>query len=190
MKLFLLLILFPLFSSITFAQVADSTEVVQESENKLPKTGLDKTRIYYGGYVTMSISKNYSVIGAQPLVGYKLTPKLSVGAQVSYEYVSEKRYNDDLNGSNYGFSIFNRFRFSPCLYSHAEFSLMSYKWFYTDGSEGRKLAPMLYLGGGYNQPIAKNTWLNTQVLFDVLNHENSPYRNWKPYFSIGIGVGF
>ena len=191
MKLIYLLT-FALFISVAvFAQETDSTKVEQQTaENELPKPKLDKSRIYYGGYVTMNFSKNYSVFGAQPMVAYKLTPKLSVGTQFSYEYISDNRYNIEQNGSNYGFSIFTRYRIVPRLYAHTEFSMMSYKWFYSNGSEDRKWAPIFYVGGGYSQPISKNVYLNAQVLFDVLNHENSPYNDWEPYFSLGIGVGF
>nr|WP_319512536.1 hypothetical protein [uncultured Draconibacterium sp.] len=146
--------------------------------------------MYYGGYLNMNFSKNYSVIGAQPLIGYKLTPELSLGTQLSFEYISDSRYYDKQNGSNYGASIFSRYRITPYFYAHTELALMSYKWFYTDGSDERKLAPMIYVGGGISQPISENTWLNAQVLFDVLNHENSPYEAWEPYYSIGFGVGF
>ncbi|WP_372651158.1 hypothetical protein [Draconibacterium sp.] len=187
MKISFLLVVFIFFSVSGFAQVQDTTTVDQQNETSLPKPQLDKSRIYYGGYVTMNFSKNYSVIGAQPLVAYKLTPKLSVGTQVSYEYISDSRYIEDQNGSNYGASIFSRFRVTPRLYTHTEFELMSYKFYFP---EDRKLVPMFYVGGGYSQPISPNVWLNAQVLFDVLNHKNSPYKDWEPYFSLGIGVGF
>ncbi len=191
MKLILFLGVFLMLTITGYTQVQDSTRVSdQNQEEEIVKPKLDKSRIYYGGYVTMNFSRNYSVVGAQPLVAYKLSPKLSVGAQVSYEYISEKRYTVEQNGSNYGASIFNRFRVTPRLYTHAEFSVMSYKWFYSDGHDERKVAPIFYVGGGYSQPISRNTWLNAQVLFDVLNHENSPYKDWEPYFSLGIGVGF
>ncbi len=191
MKIIYLTTLAFLLSGALFGQEADTVAVKkQKNETKLVKPKLDRSRIYYGGYVTLNFSKNYSVLGAQPMVAYKLTPKLSVGAQFSYEYISDKRYSFEQNGSNYGFSIFNRIRVTPRLYSHVEFSMMSYKWFYSDGSEERKWAPIFYVGGGYSQPISKNVWLNAQVLFDVLNNENSPYKDWQPYFSMGIGVGF
>ncbi|WP_297095214.1 hypothetical protein [uncultured Draconibacterium sp.] len=186
MKISFLLVVLLIFSASLFAQVQDTTVVDQQEETTLPKPKLDKSRIYYGGYVSMNFSKNYSVIGAQPLVAYKLTPKLSAGTQVSYEYVSYGN-DEDRNGSNYGASIFSRYRVTPRLYAHTEFELMSYKFYFP---EDRKLVPMFYVGGGYSQPISRNTWLNAQVLFDVLNHENSPYKDWEPYFSIGVGVGF
>ncbi len=190
MKSVVLTFLLTFMSLAMFAQVTDTTVIEQQAEQELPKPKLDKSRIYYGGYVTMNFSKNYSVIGAQPLVAYKLTPKFSVGGQLSYEYITDKRYSYEQNGSNYGASIFSRYRVTPRLYAHTEFSLMSYKWFYSDGSDKRKLAPILYVGGGYSQPISRNTWLNMQVLFDVLNSDNSPYKDWQPYFSVGVGVGF
>lgn len=191
MKLIYLFALALFISVSVSAQESDTTKVEQQPvENKMPRPELDKSRIYYGGYVTLNFSSNYSVIGAQPLLAYKLTPKLSIGTQLSYEYVNDKRYKIDQSGSNYGFSVFSRYRVMPRLYAHTEFSLMSYKWFYSDGSDDRKMAPMFFVGGGYSQPISKNVYLNAQVLFDVLNHENSPYNDWDPYFSIGIGVGF
>ena len=58
-----------LFISVAvFAQETDTTKVEQQTaENQLPKPKLDKSRIYYGGYVTMNFSRNYSVFGAQPM---------------------------------------------------------------------------------------------------------------------------
>ncbi len=178
-----------LISMSSIAQGLDFSQLSQRKVRGTTKTEFTESRIYYGGYATMNFSRNYSVLGFQPLVGYKFTPKTSVGGQLSYEYISDERYGPKENGSNYGFSIFSRYRFSPLFYAHTEFSLMSYKWFYST-YEDRKWAPMLYVGGGYSQPLAPNVWLNGQVLFDVLNHKNSPYNDWEPYFSVGIGVGF
>ncbi|WP_319481215.1 hypothetical protein [uncultured Draconibacterium sp.] len=140
MRISFLLVVLVFFVVSGFAQVQDTTTVSQQEEESLPNPKLDKSRIYYGGYVTMNFSKNYSVVGAQPLVAYKLTPKLSVGTQVSYEYISDSRYIEDQNGSNYGTSIFSRYRVTPSLYTHTEFSLMSYKWFFSNDDD-RKLAP-------------------------------------------------
>jgi hypothetical protein len=41
-----------------------------------------------------------------------------------------------------------------------------------------------------SQPISGNTWFTAEVLFDVIQNENSPYKNWEPFFSVGFGVGF
>ncbi len=171
----------------TTKQPVVTGQAEQVSEKKESK--FDKSKLYFGGYANMSFG-SYTVIGVQPLVGYKLTPKFSIGAKVSYEYIKDKRYLEDYTTSNYGASVFSRLRILPTLYGHVEFSSMSYDLFDSEGNSNRKWVPFLYVGGGYSQRISKNTYLNAQILFDVINSENSPYKDWEPYYSVGIGVGF
>lgn len=168
---------------LSFIGIAQPVELSQEKQSKFVKA-----KLYYGGYLNASFG-SYTVLGAAPLVGYKLNPKLSIGGQISYEYVNDKRYLSDYETSSYGCSVFSRFRLTPQLYAHLEFEQMNYEFYDLDGSK-RGWVPFLFVGGGYSQPITPNTWLTAQVLFDVINDDNSPYKNWEPYYSIGIGVGF
>lgn len=146
-------------------------------------------RFYYGGFVNLSFG-SYTVIGIEPSLAYKVTPRFSVGTKLSYEYVHEKQGSYVYEESIYGFSLFSRMRILPRLYTHAEFSSMNYKFYDEFGDSERQWVPFLFLGGGMSQPISRNTWLNTEILFDVLQNENSPYKNWEPFFSVGFGVGF
>jgi hypothetical protein len=50
--------------------------------------------------------------------------------------------------------------------------------------------PFLFLGGGLSQQLGENSWMYVQILFDVLQDENSPYSSGEPFYSIGFGVGF
>jgi hypothetical protein len=169
------------------AEPAEQTVQAAAEPQKNPV--LNPNKMYFGGYVNASIG-SYTAIGVEPLVGYKLTQKLSVGGKLSYEYISDKRYDEDYSASNYGFSLFSRIRVTQRLYAHAEYSAMNYKLFNETGGSDREWVPFLFLGGGLSQPISKNTWLTAEVLFDVLQNENSPYKNWEPFFSVGFGVGF
>jgi hypothetical protein len=38
--------------------------------------------------------------------------------------------------------------------------------------------------------MTANTWAYVEVLFDVLQDNNSPYDDWEPFVSVGVGVGF
>lgn len=167
-------------------QSAAQTEKTKQPAQK-KKNAIDK--MYFGGYANLSFG-SYTVVGIEPLVGYKLTPRLSVGGKISYEYISDKRYDEDYSASNYGFSLFSRLRLTQRLYAHAEYSEMNYKLFDNLGNSNREWVPFLLLGGGYSLPVTKNTWFTAEVLFDVLQNENSPYRDWEPFFSVGFGVGF
>jgi hypothetical protein len=185
------------FSSLSFAVQLDSTvtvkdSVIQKSEN--PQSSASKW--YYGGEVGFAFSSNYFSIGVDPLVGYKVTPKLSLGAKIGYTYISDDRYEPlpSLNSSNYGGSIFSRYRIIPQLYAHAEFAYWSYENVINLTDKGyeteRVWVPYLLLGGGFSQMISPNVWAYAEVLFDVLNDSNSPYDEWDPFISFGVGVGF
>ncbi|MDX2443423.1 MAG: hypothetical protein QNK30_06445 [Bacteroidales bacterium] len=163
-----------------------SSQAAQESKQSVKKQ--KQKRVYFGGNVAFNFG-SYTRIGIYPLIGFKITPKFSLGLKIGYEYVKDNRYSPSYETSNYGGSVFARYRIIPRLYVHAEYELTNYDiW---DGAESnREWVNFLLLGAGYSQPIGGNAYVNAQVLFDVLQSENSPYQPWEPIFSVGVGVGF
>jgi hypothetical protein len=179
------------FDSLLFENVPVDTVIV--TSGKSARKSLDQnpapSKIYYGGYVNLSFG-TYSSIGVEPMIAFKITPVLSTGTKLSYEYLRYKEGAYVYEESNYGYSLFSRLRVTPQFYAHAEFSSHNYK-FYNDLQESeRKWVPFLLLGAGYSVPVSYNTWFTTQVLFDVIQNENSPYKSWEPFLSLGFGVGF
>lgn len=185
MKTIILFSFFLLFVIGAFAQ----SDLQKELEAKEDSTQIKISKVYYGGYLNLSFG-TYTVIGAQPLIAYKVSSEFSLGTQLTYEYFSEKIYDQKYSTTNYGISVFGRYRILPQLYAHAEYSAMKYDLGYYSVGTSRKWVPFLFLGGGYSQPISQNVWMNAQILFDVLQNENSPYPDWEPFYSIGFGVGF
>ena len=146
-----------------------------------------RERIYYGGTVTLSFG-NAMRIGIAPMLAYKITPKLSAGVEVGYEYVN---YDDfDQSSHNYGGSVFSRYRLIPQLYAHAEYQLVNYDIPTGINTSARETVPFLLVGGGFCQRVAPNTWGYVEVLVDVLQDDSSPYEDWDPVVSVGVGVGF
>ena len=150
-----------------------------------------QSKWYYGGNIGLSFWNDYFYIGVFPLVGYKVTPKFSVGGKLGYTYYSYN--NTDFSSHNYGGSIFTRYRVIPQFYLHGEFAYWSYeRRTFVDlqsGSE-RVWVPFLFLGGGFAQMVSPNVWVFVEVLFDVIQDSNSPYDDWDPFVSFGVGVGF
>lgn len=144
-------------------------------------------RIYYGGSVTLSFGSSTTRIGFFPMLAYKLTPRLSLGGEVGYEYVDYD--NPDFSAHNYGGGVFSRFRIAPPIYAHAEYKVVSYDLPDVAGSSSRETVPFLLVGGGFIKPVGARTSAYAQVLVDLLQDENSPY-GWDPIFEIGVGVGF
>lgn len=200
-KLLSILFLVGIFQFQISAQEADSTKVtnpeaappVEQEDVKKEKPPKQKSsfasKLYFGGNIGLTFG-SYTMIGVYPLVGYKLTPKLSAGLKLSYQYVSDSRYSQTYTTSNYGWSVFSRYRLIPSLYVHAEYEMINYELYNYDGTSNREWVPFLLLGAGYSQSIGGAAWVNVQVLFDVLQDENSPYNQWDPFFSVGVGVGF
>ena len=167
-------------------QAQDSTTVDKPAPK--PKEDIGQ-RIYYGGSMGLTVG-SYTRIGIYPLIAYKLKPKLSVGFKFAYEYIRDNRYSSTYETSNYGGSIFARYRIIPKIYAHVEYAQLNYELYNAAGESQREWVPFLLVGGGYSQPIGARTWLNVEVLFDVLQNEKSPYGAWDPIFSVGVGVGF
>jgi hypothetical protein len=199
MKHFLLVLIFT-FTSLSLAQQTDSTTmkndtviVKEETQPQSTQPVSKENKWYYGGTVGFSFWNDYTYIGIYPLVGYKVTPKFSIGGKIGYSYYNY--HNTDLSTHNYGGSVFTRYRLIPQIYLHAEFVYFNYEEQTYDiqtrqyGTE-RNWVPFILLGGGLSQNIGQNVWAYVEVLFDVLQDDKSPYEDWQPFISIGVGVGF
>jgi hypothetical protein len=186
MRLLSILFVLLLFAFVVKGQPEEESQYSSVFQNQAT---IMPDRLYYGGFVTLTLG-SYTVIGATPLIGYKVSPQFSIGTQLSYEYFSDKRGSNDFSSSNYGASIFTRYRFIPELYGHLEYSYMNYEFNASLIGDKRQWVPFLFVGGGFSQPISNTTWLNAQVLFDVIQDENSPFEDWEPFYSVGIGIGF
>lgn len=161
----------------------------QEKPTQVAKQKESFNRIYYGGSLGFSFGTVTSV-RVDPLLGYRLTPKLSIGVKALYEYNSYKVYDIRQNFNNYGGSFFSRFRFVPQAYAHAEFSYVNYEFVGFNNAKYRQGVPFIFLGGGFSQPMGSNSSFYAQILFDVLNDVNSPYQEWTPFYSVGVSIGF
>lgn len=189
--LFFLLLTGLFFSSIYAKDYALTKSTTSSAQTTQPPAA--ESKWYYGGTVGFSFWNDYTYIGIYPLVGYKVTPKFSIGGKIGYSYYNY--HNTDLSTNNYGGSVFTRYRVIPQFYLHGEFVYFSYEQQTYDlqtrkyGTE-RNWVPFILLGGGLSQNIGPNVWAYVEVLFDVLQDENSPYEGWDPFISIGVGVGF
>jgi hypothetical protein len=196
MKKILLLVLLTGLVSYGQTNDPDSTkpsQPPQEVQQSQP------SKWYYGGTVGFNFWGDYFYLSVNPLVGYQVSPKFSVGGKLQYAYINDSRYDPlELTSHNYGASIFSRFRPIKQIYFHAELAYASYEDYtiydplvgepYAESE--RNWVPFLLLGGGLVQQIGPNASVYVEVLFDVIQDENSPYEEWDPIISVGAGVGF
>lgn len=193
-KLLFLLIIIPIgftFASNPWDKIATETDDSVKTE----RSRHTQSRWYYGGNVGFSFWNDYFYLSIQPLAAYKVTPQLSIGGKIAYTYISDRRFDPTFNSSNYGGSIFTRYRFIPKFYGSAEFVYYSFERITSVNLSGdrqteRVWVPYLLLGGGFSTLVGPNVWAFVEVMFDVLQDSNSPYENWDPFITFGVGVGF
>jgi len=183
-KLILIVSIFCILSAPLIGQ--DDSMETPMNRNEQNKPAAD--RVYYGGSVGLSIG-TYFRVAVSPLIGYRLTPQFSVGGKIGYEYIRDNRYSETLVSSNYGGSVFARYRVHPNAFVHAEFAYLSYQYKVSENLSERSWIPFLLLGGGYIQPLSPRLSLVIEVLVDVLQDEKSPYKDWDPVVTLGVQVG-
>ncbi|OYT13969.1 MAG: hypothetical protein B6I19_02405 [Bacteroidetes bacterium 4572_114] len=190
-RLLLLIAIGFLIGATSIAQTSDSTQTnpyVKKQKSSFA------SKLYFGGNLTLTFG-SYTSIGIWPLVGYKVTPKLSFGLQPGYEYLKyDNYYGGDYETSSYGIRIFGRYRVIPQAYVHAEYASINYEFqrpnIGGDYEDYREWVPFLFLGAGFSQRVGGGTYAYVQVLFDVLQNENSPYGSGEPFWTVGVAAGF
>lgn len=167
-----------------------TSSYAQESGNRFNL----KDKIFFGGGVTATFG-NVTVLGASPMVGYKINKRLSAGVGAEYLYYREKWQGLVYATSIYGGNIFSRYRISERIFAHGEMGFINWelpvfdpiRYIYTTE---RRNVPHLYLGGGYVQPISQRSSFIIMALYDALYN---PLQSASPspfIFRAGFNVGF
>lgn len=141
-------------------------------------------RIYFGGNLGLQFG-TYTYIDISPLIGYKLTEKLSVGTGVTYIYFRDNFY--DYNTSIYGGRLFSRYRLLENIFTHVEYEVLSREVYDINWDLKRVNVNSFFVGGGYQQMIGGNASLNILVLWNLNETAYSPYQN--PIIRVGFGIG-
>lgn len=139
-----------------------------------------KDRIYTGGGLALNggtdgFGNRYFYFAVNPIVGYMVTSKFSVGSGVTWQrfaYTQPVKFNID----QYGVSPFMRYNFDQ-LFAYSEYNLINTPTF---SSDERRNFDRLLLGLGYTQPIGPRSAINLMALYDVIydNQEGAFASPW------------
>ncbi|MBX2896617.1 MAG: hypothetical protein KF763_14325 [Cyclobacteriaceae bacterium] len=140
-----------------------------------------KDRIYTGGGLALNggndgFGNRYFYFAVNPIVGYMVTPKFSVGTGATWQrfaYTQPIKLNID----QYGVSPFMRYNFNQ-LFAYGEYNLINTPIAFGTGE--RMNFDRLLLGLGYTQPFGKRSAINLMALYDVIydNQERAFASPW------------
>ncbi|MCH5715022.1 hypothetical protein [Niabella hibiscisoli] len=153
---------------LSVAALAQSEEVKVRNANEGPEPtvekGFKKDNLFTGGGVTASFYSGGSLLGASPVLGYKLNDYFDAGVVLNYVYTGSRDvydYNDKLRQHVYGPGIFARAYPIPFLFAQAQLEHNFTNVNYTASGSGRisdkysASATSLLLGGGLSTGRAK-----------------------------------
>lgn len=171
-----LLFLFTIFVLTTSAQDDFFTE--QSSTKKTKDKSFFDKRLFFGGNFGIQVGEP-TIIELSPLIGYRITEKLSSGIQINYNYIHVSRLN--ISTMVYGGSVFTNYYFTKNFFARGEYEWLSL--------ESRYFHPAIYktqkrfsihnvlVGGGYRQQLGERSFVNLIILWNLNDNALSPYQN-------------
>lgn len=164
--------------------IATASLFAQDEEGE---KGFKKENLFTGGSITVSFFNNQTILGANPVFGYKLADWVDAGLAFNFLYSGARdysRFDDKIRQTVLGPGVFTRLYPVKFLFVQGQFehNFSTLKYIYPGGSPTEKYkadASSLLLGGGFAQGRERGstTFYYISVLFDVLKNINSPYVN-------------
>jgi len=178
-KPFLLLVLVVLFNGFAYAQ---------DEEDGSGDRGFKAENIFTGGSLSLSFGNNMFLIGANPVLGYRLADWVDAGIVINYQYTSYRNYyflDDKMRQSLYGGGAFVRLFPVNFLFAQVqpEHNFIRLKYLPPNGGSSETLttsANSLLVGAGYASgriPGVNSAFFYLSVLWDLSSDIHSPYKN-------------
>jgi len=162
----------------------------ENSEEQTKPSFWDKT--YWGGDFGLMFGSSTSII-ISPEMGYIITPKLSVGGGIIYQYYNSNMYNFET--TIYGGKAFSRFFIWQDLYVIGILEVVSLETQYYDyayrypNSQKRFWFASPLIGVGYMQRFSEKGGVGVSLLFNLNDDMNSPYYGRAmPIIRIGFAI--
>lgn len=176
-----------LFVCIFFIGAGTEISYAQRDLENVEKPSF-RDRVYFGGGGIFQLNQHYFVIGASPLMGYMITPRLSSGVGATYQFTRYKFIAQSAH--TYGGRLFTRYNIFPAVYTMAEYEMLRVALPRISSELPRAWVDRLLLGGGYYQAFpGRRGGFNLGIFYDVL-FQYGPNRN-GPYSSPWVyRVGF
>jgi len=152
------------------------------SRRNTPPKAFQWGKVFVGGNIGAQFG-SITVVNVSPIIGYRITERLSAGFGLTYIYYNYKAYN--FSSSIYGGNIFGRFYILENVFAHAEYELLNLDSYDFPGT--RTNIENIYVGGGFRQAIGARSFFTIMALWNINESKYSPYGN--PIIRMGFSIG-
>ena len=167
---------FLLFGLNAFAQPDDYVNALPSNDNSKENMRdlTHRERTVVGGSLGLGLSSSNGsgmfFASLTPLVGYRLTERLSVGGGVNFTYYKTRLYEEQI----YAGIAWARLGLFNGLFACAEINQVNAP-IYSFGGMQRETFPLVLAGGGISQGIGHGLGTYFQIMYDFTEEERSPY---------------
>jgi hypothetical protein len=154
-----------------------------------PKQGI-QDRMFFGGGVGFGFG-DVDWVSISPVVGFKVTPKLSTGVGLTYRHNSDNRYSTSLTTNDYGGDVFAQYTLFKNIFAMAEYEYMNYEYYNAVGDKISDSFDSVLAGGGIFKPMGGHASMVLSVLYNFSYSSNDPSPYGSPWvYTAGVAVGF
>lgn len=142
--------------------------LVQETKKS---NSFDASKLEFGGNLGLQFGE-YTHVGIEPQIGYKISPYFSAGITLGYNYFSEKYdYDNKDEFSALTMGVYSRVYPIPQIVLSVQPEI-SRVWYKLDGYSDSGVAPTCLIGGG-----VRYGGVILMLQYDVVQDKYSPYGN-------------
>ncbi len=177
-------------SILTLAFAGLALFIAQAQDEDPEEKGFKKENLFTGGSITLSFFNGQTVLGANPVFGYKLSEWADAGLALNFLYNGARDYyefDDKIRQTVVGPGVFVRLYPARFLFiqGQLEHNFTTLKYIPRSGSvnyiadKNKVDATSLLLGAGFAQgrEPGSTSFYYISLLFDVLKNIHSPYVN-------------
>jgi hypothetical protein len=147
-------------------------------------------RLWFGGNVGLGFG-DVQYVDVSPIVGYSFTEKLHGGVSLTYRYRKDKRFVDDISTSDYGGSLFARYRVTRPIFLQAEYEYLDYEFVRFDGSTDRDQYDSVFGGVGFSTSTGGRASFFALALYNFTYSDSDPGPYDEPWVvRAGVAFGF
>lgn len=172
------------------AGLGDLTEIHAAAPAPPPPASA-RDRMFFGGGVGLGFG-DVDYVSFEPLIGFHLNPKVSVGTTFIYRYTSDSRYIEDVTTHDWGARAFLQFFPVPTFFGQVEYEYLDYEYVLPNLDTDRNTVGSVFVGGGIFKPIGKGAAFFASTLYNLSYDEDDPARAYDSPWVIraGVSVGF
>lgn len=167
----------------------------QWGEEQMAEKPSIRDRIFTGGGIGLSFSRDVDFFSISPLIGYRISQRAAAGASIIYRHTTYKNIDPRVSTDDFGFSPFIRFQVYGPLFLHAEYEYLNNEYIFPNGERTREAFTSFMAGGGFFQPLGRNAGFFAVALYNFSYRNPTSSFDYYPYTSpwvlrAGITAGF